>query len=95
MIVKPLTINIPFQEETIGGNEKTIHEWAMPKELLSGGGDACREQLLNLGAKIYFKDKLSTFLMTAEPEARALCTESIGWHGNLNRPVCTRQFQAS
>ena len=75
--------------------EKTIHEWAMPKELLSGGGDACREQLLNLGAKIYFKDKLSTFLMTAEPEARALCTESIGWHGNLNRPVCTRQFQAS
>lgn len=60
-----------------------INEWAMPQELLSGSGEACREQLLNLGAKIFNKEGLSQFLMLSRPKRLALCTELTGWHGNI------------
>ncbi|HOY71083.1 MAG TPA: DUF927 domain-containing protein [Methylotenera sp.] len=60
-----------------------INEWAMPLDMLSGNGDACRQQLLNFGAKIFNKEAVNQFLMAAKPEALALCTEITGWHDNV------------
>lgn len=61
----------------------TDHEWAMPRELLSGNGEIYRLQLLNFGARIYSNVDLAKFLMIASPQARALCVDSTGWHGNV------------
>lgn len=59
------------------------HEWPMPKELLSSGGDTYRQALLDRGADIAggnAKDSLTEYFMLASPEERALCVNSIGWH---------------
>lgn len=63
--------------------EGKTHEWVMPQDLLSGSGEAIREQLLNLGARIYNKESLGQFLMAAKPKAKALSTELMGWHDDL------------
>jgi len=62
-----------------------VHEWAMPKELLSSSGDLYRQQLLNLGASIdpKAKDDLTGYFIAAKPTDRALCVETTGWHGNV------------
>ena len=62
-----------------------VHEWAMPRELLSSSGDLYRQQLLSLGAAIASKakDDLTQYFMMAKPTDRALCVETTGWHGNV------------
>lgn len=64
-----------------------VHEWAMPHELLSSGGDIYRQQLLSLGAEISSsknaKDDLTGYFMAANPPERALCVEHTGWLGSV------------
>jgi len=64
-----------------------VHEWAMPKEMLAGGGDAYREVLLAWGADIYVgkgnKDKLTQYFLDAKPKPRSLCVSNIGWNGHV------------
>ena len=63
-----------------------VHKWAMPSEMLSGG-EMYRQALLNMGADIPTdkneKELLTRYLSASKPEARALCVNSIGWHGNV------------
>jgi len=58
------------------------HEWAMPKEMLAGK-DEYRQVLLSRGADIYPAgiSKLPEYFIAAKPSGRALCVNSIGWHG--------------
>lgn len=58
------------------------HEWAMPKEMLAGK-DEYRQVLLSRGADIYpaGNSKLPEYFIAAKPSGRALCVNSIGWHG--------------
>jgi putative DNA primase/helicase len=61
------------------------HEWAMPKEMLAGKGDEYRQVLLSRGADIYSgaNTKLTDYFIEANPSDRALCVNSIGWHGEV------------
>lgn len=70
-----------------GDPDGQAKEWAMPKEMLSGRGDEYRSTLLNMGACIG-SDYRANFLLTeyltdSKPETRALCTTTIGWHGDV------------
>lgn len=60
------------------------HEWAMPKEMLAGK-DEYRQVLLSRGADIYPEGikKLPEYFTAANPSERALCVNSIGWHGRV------------
>lgn len=60
------------------------HEWAMPKEMLAGK-DEYRQVLLSRGADIYPAgiSKLPEYFTAAKPSERALCVNSIGWHGSV------------
>jgi uncharacterized protein (DUF927 family) len=63
-----------------------VHEWSMPRDMLSGRVEEYRRQLLSLGADLAPKggaDFLTEFLIAATPQARALCVDSTGWHGNV------------
>ncbi|QKE38160.1 DUF927 domain-containing protein [Ferrovum myxofaciens] len=62
-----------------------LHEKAIPKELLSGTGEAYRQVLLNSGLDIDMKqkDSLTMYFMEAQPESRVLCVNTIGWHNNV------------
>ena len=75
---------LQLQFEDHDGN---LHEWAMPKEMLAGGGDAYREILLARGADIYSgsgnKDKLTQYFLDAKPTTRSLCVSNIGWSRNV------------
>lgn len=62
------------------------HLWAMPSALLAGSGEAIRAELLRLGfepapgAGRKWRDWLFEYLLSANPEDRARCVLSIGWH---------------
>jgi len=58
------------------------HEWAMPKEMLASK-DEYRQVLLSRGADIYpaGNSRLPDYFTAANPSDRALCVNSIGWHG--------------
>jgi putative DNA primase/helicase len=60
------------------------HEWAMPKEMLASK-DEYRQVLLSRGADIYPAGltKLPEYFIEANPSDRALCVNSIGWHGEV------------
>lgn len=57
--------------------------WALPKELLAGGGDSYRASLNRMGASVETsksaKDGLAAYLTAAAPEARALSVRQPGW----------------
>ncbi|WP_372837494.1 DUF927 domain-containing protein [Phaeovulum sp.] len=63
------------------------HLWPMPAALLAGSGEGIRAELLRLGfepvpsAGRKWRDWLFEYLISAEPDARARCVSSIGWHG--------------
>lgn len=63
------------------------HPWAMPAALLAGSGESIRAELLRLGfrpvpsAGRKWRDWLYEYLLSADPEERARCVSSIGWHG--------------
>jgi len=61
-----------------------LHEWAMPKELLASK-DEYRQILLSMGVDIHptGTTKLPEYFIAANPSERALCVNTIGWHGDV------------
>lgn len=65
------------------------HPWSMPAALLAGSGESIRAELLRLGfrpmhsAGRKWRDWLYEYLLSADPEERARCVSSIGWHGTV------------
>lgn len=59
--------------------------WAMPSRMLSGDGSEYRSNLLAMGLKIApgasARTQLTNYIQTMRTEARARCTDRIGWHG--------------
>lgn len=66
-------------------NDKVVHRWAMPNELLQGDGAEVRFELARLGLSIAptrpARESLLTYLQTWPVDRRARCVESLGWHG--------------
>lgn len=63
------------------------HRWACPMELLAGDGTEFRRLLLSQGLGIApgtkARNLLATYVQTARVDARAVCTERTGWHGDV------------
>jgi putative DNA primase/helicase len=57
--------------------------WAMPMQLLSGGGDELRAELLGMGLEISptDRDKLLQYLQSSAPKAEIRCAVRVGWSG--------------
>lgn len=78
---------LEFQDEDNRG-----HRWPCPMELLAGDGTEFRRTLLSLGLRISpgtkARNLLATYVQTAKVEARAVCTDCTGWHGNAMPMYC-------
>lgn len=63
----------------------TVHEWAVPMEMMAGDGAEYRRELLNQGfqptAGNPAKAGLQDFLASWRPGWRARCVDRCGWHG--------------
>ena len=61
-------------------------EWAMPMELLRGGGDDLRGELLAMGVEIdptvRARNLLATYLQSRPPRRRMRCALQVGWCGD-------------
>lgn len=61
-------------------------EWAMPARMLAGDGGEYRAALLGMGLSITTasagRNRLTEYLQTRQPEAKAVCTERAGWHAS-------------
>ena len=61
-----------------------LHTWAMPMSLLAGEGTIYLGELLSKGLEIEpgrsVRQKLTVYIQSSHPEARALCTPNVGWH---------------
>ena len=62
------------------------HEWAMPMAELAGAGDGYRARLLGMGLELApgskARNALHRLLTAADPQARARCVSTLGWHGS-------------
>ncbi|MBX9721900.1 MAG: DUF927 domain-containing protein, partial [Candidatus Obscuribacterales bacterium] len=60
------------------------HTWAMPMEMLKGGGEEYRGHLLNLGLQMdtsqFGRNSLTRYIQTFKTTARARCVKRVGWH---------------
>ncbi|MDQ3194926.1 MAG: DUF927 domain-containing protein [Pseudomonadota bacterium] len=63
----------------------TVHRWAMPMEMLSGGGELLRAELLRLGLQIASgaaaRNRLAEYITTIKTTKRARCVNRTGWYG--------------
>jgi len=61
-------------------------EWSMPMELLKGGGDEMRGELLAMGVEIQpgtsARNLLSMYLQTNPPKLKIQCALQVGWCGD-------------
>lgn len=64
-----------------------LHTWAMPMEMLKGGGEELRGELLRLGLEINtgagIRNLLTEYITTSKPESRARCVTRIGWYSKV------------
>jgi len=62
----------------------TLHQWAMPMNMLAGGGDELRGELLRQGLLISStpdaRRRLTDYITKARPERHARCVLRTGWH---------------
>ena len=67
--------------------DMNLHQWAMPMEMLKGGGDEMRGELLRLGLVIApgakNRNLLAEYIITAKPQARARCVNRTGWYESV------------
>jgi uncharacterized protein (DUF927 family)/phage/plasmid primase-like uncharacterized protein len=63
------------------------HQWPMPVELLAGDGTEIRRELLRGGVQIgssrSARERLAAFLTVAQPAARVICVDRVGWFGSV------------
>ncbi|OGT11440.1 MAG: hypothetical protein A2X77_04420 [Gammaproteobacteria bacterium GWE2_42_36] len=63
------------------------HRWSMPMEMLATDGAEYRRILLSMGVNIPASRKarelLTNYLQSSKPQTTALCTDVVGWHGNI------------
>ncbi len=61
-----------------------LHIWPMPMEILKGGGEELRGELMRLGLEIATDVKarnwLTEYIIVSKPEMRARCVTRTGWH---------------
>lgn len=61
-----------------------LHSWVMPMEMLKGGGEELRGELLRLGLEMATSLKtrslLTEYIITSKPQARARYVTRTGWH---------------
>jgi putative DNA primase/helicase len=66
--------------------DKVWHEWAMPMAELAGAGDGYRARLLAMGLELApgtkARNALHHLLTVADPQNRARCVSTLGWHGD-------------
>ena len=66
-------------------DERRLHQWAMPMNLLKGDGSDIRGELFDQGVMISperkNRDLLSVYLGSYPINTFALCVERLGWHG--------------
>lgn len=66
-------------------DDRALHEWAMPMEMLQGDGSDLRRELARLGLSIApgkpARDLLAVYLQVCPIKKRARCVERLGWHG--------------
>jgi putative DNA primase/helicase len=64
--------------------DKKLHRWSMPMEMLKGGGEELRSELLRLGLNISphakARNLLTRYIMDSTPETRARCIWRTGWY---------------
>lgn len=62
------------------------HTWSMPMAELAGAGDGYRARLLGMGLELApgtkARNALHRLLTSADPEGRARCVSTLGWHGD-------------
>ena len=67
--------------------DKKSHSWAMPAELLAGGGEEYRAVLLDGGLEILpgtsARYHLGVYIQSARTEKMAICTTATGWHDGV------------
>ena len=70
-----------FDDDGVG------HQWAMPLELLEGGGIDFRRELARLGLHIgtsrQARDLLAAYVKVWPVHQRARCVHRLGWHGTV------------
>jgi putative DNA primase/helicase len=63
------------------------HRWCMPMQMLAGGGEELRGELLREGLTITSstkdRGKLADYIQTEKPRAAARCVNRTGWHGDV------------
>ncbi|RDS79898.1 DUF927 domain-containing protein [Dyella monticola] len=63
------------------------HRWCMPMQMLAGGGEELRGELLREGLTITSntkdRGKLADYIQTEKPKAAARCVTRTGWHGDV------------
>ena len=69
-------------------NERRLHKWAMPMDLLASDGTAVRAHLLGEGLPFItnsprMKERFTEYLQTAAVEKRIVGVSRIGWHGEI------------
>ena len=66
--------------------DRVWHEWAMPMAELAGAGDGYRARLLGMGLELApgtkARNALHRLLTAADPQDRARCVSTLGWHGD-------------
>ncbi|WP_166739025.1 DUF927 domain-containing protein [Alkanindiges illinoisensis] len=66
-------------------DERRLHQWAMPMQLLQGDGSEVRRELADQGVTISperkSRDLLTTYLNGYPSDTFALCVDRLGWHG--------------
>jgi uncharacterized protein (DUF927 family) len=64
-----------------------LHEWSMPRSLLSGDGAEIRARLMEGGLYVAperkAREKLTSYLASAKVPQRARCVQRIGWHDGV------------
>lgn len=66
-------------------NDGNKHQWPMPMDLLEGDGAEVRRELARMGLQIAptlsARNYLAAYVKVWPVEARARCTDRLGWHG--------------
>ena len=67
-----------------GDQDRILHHWAMPAEMLSGTGEEYRRILLSGGLEIAsgakIRNMLTMYIQTCRTDTKVVCTGRTGWH---------------